>query len=173
MDKPDDGYHCEQQLSMVFGLTGCSPYEVGLIYYIILVIAVLRYENHTSCRGHATKIDAYIIFSQPVSINCTPTRSISNKRSTHVNCLIEREHTIQWRHNGRYGVSNHQPHDCLLNRLCMRRSIKENVKTPRHWPLCGNSPMTGEFPAQMASNAENVSIWWRHHDLYILRQHVI
>ena len=27
----------------------------------------------------------------------------------------------------------------------------------------GNSPMTGEFPAQMASNAQNVSIWWRHH----------
>ena len=23
-----------------------------------------------------------------------------------------------------------------------------------------------EFSAQMASNAENVSIWWRHHDLY-------
>ena len=31
--------------------------------------------------------------------------------------------------------------------------------------LCeGNSPVSGEFPAQMASNAENVSIWWRHHD---------
>ena len=29
--------------------------------------------------------------------------------------------------------------------------------------LCtGNSPGTGEFPAQMASNAKNVSIWWRH-----------
>ena len=27
----------------------------------------------------------------------------------------------------------------------------------------GNSPGIGEFPAQMASNAENVSIWWRHH----------
>ena len=27
----------------------------------------------------------------------------------------------------------------------------------------GNSPGTDEFPAQMASNAENVSIWWRHH----------
>ena len=26
-----------------------------------------------------------------------------------------------------------------------------------------NRPGTGEFPAQMASNAENVSIWWRHH----------
>ena len=29
----------------------------------------------------------------------------------------------------------------------------------------GNSPVTGEFPAQMASNAENVSIWWRHHEI--------
>ena len=29
--------------------------------------------------------------------------------------------------------------------------------------LCaGNSPVSGEFPAQMASYAENVSIWWRH-----------
>ena len=27
----------------------------------------------------------------------------------------------------------------------------------------GKSPLTGEFPAQMASNAENVSIWWCHH----------
>ena len=30
--------------------------------------------------------------------------------------------------------------------------------------LALNSPGTGEFPAQRASNAENVSIWWRHHD---------
>ena len=26
-----------------------------------------------------------------------------------------------------------------------------------------NSPVTGEFPAQMTNNAENVCIWWRHH----------
>ena len=32
----------------------------------------------------------------------------------------------------------------------------------------GNSPGTGEFPAQMASNAENVSIWWRHHGEQLL-----
>ena len=31
--------------------------------------------------------------------------------------------------------------------------------------LCvGNSSGIGEFPAQMASNTENVSIWWRHHE---------
>ena len=27
----------------------------------------------------------------------------------------------------------------------------------------GNSPVTGEFPAERAIKAENVSIWWRHH----------
>ena len=60
------------------------------------------------------------------------------------------------------GVSNHQPHDCLLNRL-FRRRWKKTSKL-RVTGLCvGNSPGTGEFPAQMASNAENVSIWWCHH----------
>ena len=29
-----------------------------------------------------------------------------------------------------------------------------------------NSPVSGEFPARMASNAKNVSIWWRHHKIY-------
>ena len=46
--------------------------------------------------------------------------------------------------------------------------IKADIKAPRHWPLCGEFTGTGEFPAQMASNAENVSIWWRHHDNEIL-----
>ena len=27
----------------------------------------------------------------------------------------------------------------------------------------GNSPVTGEFPTQRTRNAENISIWWRHH----------
>ena len=69
---------------------------------------------------------------------------------------------LQWCHNGCDGISNHQPHDCLLNHLFRRRS-KRTSKT-RVTGLCvGNSPVTGEFPAQMASNMENVSIWWRHH----------
>ena len=70
---------------------------------------------------------------------------------------------LQWRHNDHDGVSNHQPHGCSLNRLFRRRSKK--ISKLRVTGLCvGNSPGTGEFPAQMASNAENVSIWWRHHD---------
>ena len=71
--------------------------------------------------------------------------------------------TLQWRHNGRHSVSNHQPHDCLLKRLFRRRSKKTSKL--RVTGLCaGNSPGTGEFPAEMASNAENIFIWRRHHD---------
>ena len=70
--------------------------------------------------------------------------------------------SLRWRHNGRDSVSNHQPHDCLLNRLFSHRSKK--TSKPHVTGHCvGNSPGTGEFPAQMATNAKNVSIWWRHH----------
>ena len=68
--------------------------------------------------------------------------------------------SIQWRHNERNGVSNHQPHDCLLQAFRSKKTPKLRVTG-----LCGgNSPVTDEFLAQRASNAENVSIWWRHHD---------
>ena len=53
----------------------------------------------------------------------------------------------------------------LFAQLFIQTQIKENIKAPRHWPLCGE--FTGEFPAQMASNAENVSIWWRHHEIAV------
>ena len=67
--------------------------------------------------------------------------------------------TSQWRNS----ISNHQRHDCLLHRLFRRRSKK--TSRLRVTGLCaGNSPLIGEFPAQMTSSAENVSIWWRHHD---------
>ena len=71
--------------------------------------------------------------------------------------------SLRWRHNERDCVSNHQPHYCLLKRLFGRRSKKTSKL--RVTGLCeGNSPEAGEFTAQRASNAENVPIWWRHHD---------
>ena len=61
------------------------------------------------------------------------------------------ETALLWRHNGHDSVSNHQPHDCLLNRLFRRRSKKisklrvtglcaENihrvpVNSPHKWPV--------------------------------------
>ena len=70
--------------------------------------------------------------------------------------------SLHWRHNGHDSISNHQPHDCLLNRLFRRRSKK--ISKLHVTGLCaGNPPETSEFPTQIASNAENVSIWWHHH----------
>ena len=80
---------------------------------------------------------------------------------------VRTEVTLQWLHNGSHGVSNHQPHHCLLNRLFRHKSKKTSKF--RVTGLCaGNSPVTGEFSAQMASNAENVSIWWRHHANWLM-----
>ena len=77
---------------------------------------------------------------------------------------------LRWRRNGRDSDSNHQPHGCLLNGLFRRRSRKTSKL--RVTGLCvENSPGTGEFPAQMASNAEDVSIWWRHHALSLLNEY--
>ena len=76
--------------------------------------------------------------------------------------------SLRWRHNGGDSVSNHQPNDCLLDRLFGRRS--KSTSKPRVTGLCvGNSPWTGEFPAQRASYAENVSIWWRHYVQWHIR----
>ena len=74
---------------------------------------------------------------------------------------------LQRRHNELDGVSSHQPPHYLLSRLYGRRSKKTSKL--RVTGLCaGNSPVPGEFPARMASDAQNVSIWWRHHGLLSL-----
>ena len=85
-----------------------------------------------------------------------------NQGKWHRHYVVTWQSITWWRHNGLDGISNHQPHHCLLNRLFGRRSKKTSKL--RVTGLCaGNSPETGEFPAQKASNAEIVSIWWRHH----------
>ena len=69
-------------------------------------------------------------------------------------CIWHPEFPLQWRHNEHDGVSNHQPRVCLLNRLLRRCRSKKTSKL-RVTGLCeGNSPVTGEFPTQRASNGE-------------------
>ena len=63
---------------------------------------------------------------------------------------------LQWRHNERDGVSNHRSSVCS--------GADQRKHQFRVTGLCeGNLPVTGGFPSQRASDAENVSIWWRHH----------
>ena len=76
-------------------------------------------------------------------------------------CSCPQRWSLWWRQNEHDGLSDHQPDHCLLKRLFRRRSETSKL---RNTGLCaGNSPVTGGFPAQRASNAENVSIWWHHH----------
>ena len=64
--------------------------------------------------------------------------------------------SLQWRHNWSQITSLIIVHSTVYSGAYQRK-----IKAPRHWPLCGE--FTGEFSPQMASNAENGSIWWRHH----------
>ena len=99
-------------------------------------------------------------------------------------CLCDCDNFVQCLYSPHYIYNLHLHYsDVIMSTIASRISslnitqsfiqaqIKENIKTPRHWPCAGNSPATGEFPTQMATNAENVSIWWCHYErlnLYLL-----
>ena len=72
--------------------------------------------------------------------------------------------TLQWRHNERDSVSNHQPHDRLLNRLIRRRS-KKMLKLCCHWPLCGEFTGDRWIPRTNSQQRGKFSISWRHHGI--------
>ena len=68
---------------------------------------------------------------------------------------------LRWRHNERDGVSNHRRLGGL--QPFVQTQIKENIKSPRQWPLWGEFTGDRWIPLTKASNAENVSVRWRHH----------
>ena len=81
-------------------------------------------------------------------------------------CLGNRCPALLWRHNGCGSITNHQPHDCLLNRLFSRRSKKTSnlrvtglfagngpVNSPHKWPVMRKSfpfddVVMGEWPLE-------------------------
>ena len=78
----------------------------------------------------------------------------------------------QWRHNGHDGVSNHEPHGRFLNRL-FKAQIKETPKLHVTGLCAWNSAVTGEFPAQRDSYAEDVTMWWRYHGVFRHGNHLV
>ena len=85
--------------------------------------------------------------------------------------LIKRSmHSLQWRHNGCDGVSNHWRLDCLLNRLS-RHTSKKTLKL-RVTGLCErNSPVTGEFLSQRSSNACGICFYLMTSSSFTLHWH--
>ena len=71
------------------------------------------------------------------------------------------KHSLQWRHNGHDGVSNTSP--TIVYSAVYTGANERKTPKLRVTGICaGKSPVTTEFLAQKASNAGNVSIWWRH-----------
>ena len=68
---------------------------------------------------------------------------------------VRNELTKQWRVKTQTGFP--------VKNALIDTPLQWRHKALHHWPLCGEFTGTGEFPPQMATNAENMSIWWRHH----------
>ena len=71
---------------------------------------------------------------------------------------------LQWRHNERDGVSTHRRLHCWF-----WRKSKKTPKLRVTGFFAVNSAVADEFPAQKASNAENVPTWWRHRVLCFIQ----
>ena len=73
--------------------------------------------------------------------------SISNLLLQILSILVE---TLHWRHNGHSGISNHQPHDCLLNRFIGRTA---SLLKPPQSPHCylGAVDHAKNFPPPLAT----------------------
>ena len=96
---------------------------------------------------------------------------------------VTRPHiTLQWRCNERDGVSNHQPHDCLLNRL-FRRRPKKTPKLHVTGLCAGNSPVKGTVTRKMFQFDDivmvddddditmiNITYWW--HSLFYSKANI-
>ena len=69
---------------------------------------------------------------------------------------------LQWRHNERVG-SQITGVSIFCLTVCSGAD-QRNSQSSASLALWGNSPVTAEFLAEMASNVEHASIWWRHHE---------
>ena len=150
---------------LVMGYHTCIYFLNG---YILIISHLYVTATHWVYRLQ-WNVFQYWVFSYKYSLyHHTRVKLIFWSLGCHLCLMFENEcyqpfQTLQWSHNEHDGVSNHQHHDCLFNRLFRRRSMK--TAKLRVTGLCeGNSRMAGEFPTQRASNAGIVSIWWRHHD---------
>ena len=140
-----------------------TTFFTNRIDFPTIEIPPCNYDQSERCFFHkaSTVIRHNLRYPHEKNLNSNRSKT-SFVRDIHVNfarlstlCKCCEPYTLLWRHNGGDGLSNHQLHDCLLNRSFRCRSKKTSKL--RVTGLCaGNSPLTVEFPAQMASNAENV-----------------
>ena len=101
---------------------------------------------------------------------CSVTIGIADTWSCTAILLAEYYSPLRWRHNDHDGVSNHQPHGCLLKRLFRRKSKKTSKL--RVTGLCVgkspgpvNSPHKGPVTRKMFPFDDVIMRWQPHSEL--------
>ena len=114
------------------------------------------------------------IFSSTVSpyLNKQSRPRITNPSTRGTDATLQEDRMLRgtWKEPGAHysdvimsAMATQSPASRLFPQSFVQAHIKENIKAPRYCLCEGNPPVTGGFPSQRASNAENASIWWRHH----------
>ena len=93
--------------------------------------------------------------------NLLPSLDVKNFQVKHLHSL----YPLQWRNNEFSGITNVS---IFYSTVCSGADQRKHQKVCVTGLCEGNSPVTGEFPTQRASNVENVSIWWLHHEWKLL-----
>ena len=89
--------------------------------------------------------------------------------------------SLHWRHNEYVGVSNHQPHGYLLNRLLRRRSKKTSklnvtgrgpVNSPHKWPVTRKKfPFDDVIMLWVIWDA--ITLMWHHCNNWLIIHHLL
>ena len=139
-------------------MSSIFPYPSGLFHWCCDNVAIYRchWSNLNGCREHSV----YGLNQYETTLHCnTVSRWLGPYTECSLGCSWNRpvpSHSklLRWRHNDHDGVSNHQPHGCLLNRLFRRRSKKTSKLRVTglcvgNWPGPVNSPHKGPVTRKM------------------------
>ena len=114
----------------------------------------------------AVRCCGYTLIDFPISIRLTSLALWQSNvcPSASKATLMNMDKYFMWIHYERLRNHNKAKHNktvCIFLGIYCRSKKTSMLRVTG--PCAGNSPVTGEFPAQRASNEENVSIWWHHH----------
>ena len=104
-------------IDLLFSSTGHSLWLSGLFHTMLIVVPILWLERNWP---------SYVFeFEKSIELTSTHWAFPLQLRAQYPELqlsLCDNTTSLRWRHNGRDCVSNHQPYNCLLNRLFGCRS---------------------------------------------------
>ena len=163
---------CEGNSPVTGGFLSQGDTNVGFDVFFVHCLCTIFYMSvhYESFRCKVTDIHSWVVSVSSAdfhisyrNVMCKISSWFEQSCGTFIDDNLSNNITLQWHRNELHGISNHGHLNSLLNRLFRCRSNKTS-KLHVTGPCEGNLLVTDGFPAQRASYAENVSIWWCHHD---------